>query len=119
MPRLFNVDIAGIIAKTLGLLVLDATLHKKTSGTRTPGSISGGTNPTSADFPGKGFVESYREDQIDGTSVKENHRKVVLIAGTFTGSPEVFDTVTIEDRIWSILHVARDPAGATYECQAE
>ena len=42
---------------------------------------------------------------------------VVILGATINATPENEDVVHIEDQDWKIVRVARDPAGATYECQ--
>lgn len=118
--KLFGIDIAGIINQEIGPGVLDLTLIKVTSGTRTGGQLSAGTNPTTANTAGKGFIEDYSERQIDGTTVKRGDRRVVIIGNSLSSGsviPAVGDQVTIEGATYEVVNIMRDPAAATYTCQ--
>lgn len=119
MPILFGVDIAGIIAKEIGPGLLDAVLIVVTAGARGSNPTSG-TNPTEKSIGGKGFIEDYRDKDIDGTLVKKGDRKITLIANTFPGLPIPVqgNKITIENATYTITGpVKRDPAAATYTCQ--
>ena len=121
MPSLFGIDIQGIVASEIGPGVLDATLVVVTPGTRTPGNLSGGVNPTETNRTGKGFIDNYDDNAIDGTMVQMGDRKIVLITGTF-GTPEIApkrgDKITIEGTTYNVVRTKRDPAAATFTCQA-
>lgn len=120
MPELFGIDIAGIIAQEVGPGVLPATLIVVTPGTRLLGNPTGGTQPTRTSIPGgRGLIDDYTDDQIDGTLVQEGDRIVTLIANTFPGLPvpKPNDEVTIENGTYKIIRVKRDTAAATYTCQ--
>lgn len=119
MPKLFGVDIAGEINKGMGSGLLDATLTKVTPGTRTGGSLTGGTNPTTTTHAAKGFIDDYQDTQIDGTIIQDGDRMVVLLGASIADSaiPTPGDRVTIEGSEFNIVRVKRDPAAATYTCQ--
>ncbi len=117
MPDLFGIDIQGLIWDNMADGLLDATLHVQTPGVRTPGDPTAGMNPTFADEAAKGFIDVYRERQIDGTIVKTGDRKVLLLGQGLT-PPKPADDVTIEGERYHIINVMRDPAAATYECQS-
>ena len=120
MPDLFGMDIAKLVADNLGPGVLDATLTQVTAGNRTAGDLTAGVNPTNVDYPCKGFVDDYSASQIDGTLIKANDHKVTLLGGTLQGGiiPQQGDKVFIENTTYEIIKVKRDPAAATYLCQA-
>lgn len=128
MPRLFGVDIAGEINKALGPGLLDATLTKVVAGTRTGGSLTAGTNPTTTTHTAKGFIDEYSDFQRggqtpgdeDNTLIQDGDRKVTLLGESIDPAavPEAGDRVTIEGTEFRIIRVKRDPAGATYECQS-
>jgi hypothetical protein len=117
MPNIFKKDIAGKINKKLGPLVFDLTLHVVTEGTR-GANLTGGTNPTETDHAGRGFVDDYRNTEIDGTIIQIGDRKTVILGASLPAGvvPKVQDKVTIEGTKRTIVFVKRDPAGATYEC---
>ena len=121
MPDIFKADIAGKINKALGNLVFDLTLTKVEPGTRTPGALTGGTNPTETGHTVKGFVDEYKDYQIDGTLIQRGDRKVVILGGSLSSGviPEPGDKITAEGETRTIVEdgVKRDPAGATYTCQ--
>ena len=119
MPDIFKKDIAGKINDKLGPLVFDYTLHVVTEGTR-GANLTGGTNPTETDHTVKGFVDDYRDREIDGTIIQRGDRKITLLGGSLPSGvvPKVQDKVTAEGIKWTIVNVMRDPAGATYECQS-
>jgi hypothetical protein len=121
MPDIFGADIAGIIAKELGPLVFDQTLTKAAK-SRDP-SDSTKIITVETDYPCKGFVDTYSDKWVNGTTVKvDDHKIVILGASLATGVvPEPGDKITAEGNVFVIAKdgVVRDPAGATYECQSK
>ncbi len=119
MTELFGIDAAQIFLDTLGDIVLDATLTVVTIGTRTPGALTSGTQPSSATKTAKGYIEDYDNDQIDETIVAKGDRKVVLLAGSIQDNavPKNGDTITIEGVTFTIMDVGRDSLQAIYICQ--
>ena len=120
MPDLFGIDIAKLVADNIGPGVLPAVLTKVTPGTRTAGSLTAGTNSTSVDHDCRGFIDDYDASQIDGTLIKMDDHKVTIIGGTLPAGviPVQNDHVFIEGTTYEIIRVKRDPAAATYTCQA-
>ncbi len=118
--KLFGVDIAAIVDGAMSSGLLPATLHHTTPGVRTPGDPTAGTNPTTTDHACRGIADDYRDAEIDGTVVLANDRKVLLIGNSIVGLvvPEQNDGVTIEGVRYTIINIKRDPAAATYLCQA-
>lgn len=120
--KLFGIDISGLIKKHVGSGVLDATLTKVTPGTRTPGQLTGGTNPTSTDYPCRGFIDTQAIEAKDGGLEIGGKLVVVLIGDTIsegTVAPEPGDRITIENTVYLIPEdgqINRDPAKATYTC---
>ena len=115
MPDIFGAGIAKEIGKALGPLTFPLTLVKIKTSTR--GDVTGGVNSIETPYNGKGFIDDYRDSRIDGTIVKVGDRVVTILGATIPVEPEPNDEVTIEGRKWRIIRVARDPAGATYDCQ--
>ena len=122
--KLFGVDIAGLIKKNVAPGVLDATLVKVAPGTRTPGALTGGTNPTTTNYPCRGFIDSQRVAFANGSTVKEGNKVVVLIGDTIDGgsgvAPAPGDRIMIEGTTYVIPEggtIDRDPAAATYACE--
>ena len=66
----------------------------------------------------KGYVDDYDLDQIDGTLIQENDRKVVILAASIDIVPKPQMTVTIRGATYTVLRVSADPALATYTLQA-
>ena len=121
MAEYLGVDISKIVNDGLGPLVKDASLRVISPGSRTPGSLAAGTNPTTASKTAKGFVKDYSEFQMASTLVQRGDRNVVLLADSIADAaePKTGDEVLIEGDIYNIINVApRDPASATFECQA-
>ena len=121
MPNIFGADIAGIIAKELGPLVFDQTLTKAAKSRDPADSTKVITVET--DYPCKGFVDVYSDKWVNGTTVKiDGHKIVILGASLATGVvPEPGDKITAEGKVIIIVEdgVTRDPAGASYECQSK
>jgi len=116
---LFGVDISGLINANVGPGVNDATLTKVSPGTRTPGQLTGGTNPTSTSYDCKAFVDPIDRSRIDGTLVKDGDALVQIVGDSVAAGqvPAVGDTVTILSRTYEIVAIEVDPALALYSCQ--
>lgn len=118
MAKLFGVDIAKIANQALGKGLLPLTVTVYTPGTRTPGSLTAGTQPTSSTATGRGIIDDYDTRLIDGTRVQAGDRKVLILGDSIAPVvPKPDDQVTIEGATYRIVRVARDPAAATYTCQ--
>jgi hypothetical protein len=117
MPNIFNADIAGKLNKAMGSLLFDVVLTKRTSSLRSQ-NLTAGIDTIERQYTGRGFVEDYTEDQIDGTRVQVGDRKITILGASITVVPEIGDSLTIEGATYIIVHIRRDPAGATYECQS-
>ncbi len=118
--KLFGLDIAKIVADSIKSAggVLDATLISVTPGTGTdaePNSFK----PTTTTHSARGFIDDYRDSQVDGTIVRRGDRRVTLLGATISPpvAPKTNDRVTIEGFTFDVQKVRRDPAGATYELQ--
>ena len=99
MAKLLSGLIRKTIAQKLGPQLLPATLTRITPGTRMPGEVSAGTNPTTVDYSCRGFVSDYQDNAIDGTNILGGDRLITLLGGTLpTGVvPLPGDRVTIAD----------------------
>ena len=120
MPKLLDGYIAKQVAKGLKAagMTKPATLIKVTAGTRTPGAISAGTNPTETSFKCRGLVQRATLSKIGGTLVEKGDRVIVLLGATIAGKqvPTSKDKITIEGVTSRIIAVDRDPASAAYTC---
>lgn len=119
MPKLFNVDIAGEINKGMGHLLLSLVLTKSSAGSRVSGQLIAGTQPTTVDYSGRGFTSSYKDREINNTSIITGDRKIGILGASLPSGiiPAAGDKVTIEGSIYNIVNVKRDPAAALYTCQ--
>lgn len=93
-----------------------ATLVKSTAGTRSPGSLAAGTNPTAASYSCEGFVTTTSKLKIGGTLVEASDRVIVLLGDSLSVVPATRDRITIESMTQNIVGVDRDAASATYTC---
>lgn len=118
MPNLFGLNIAKIIDDAIVGAggVLTGTFHKRADGTRTPGELTSGVNPTFTDYPCRGFIELKTNRRQDGTLIEDEGERITLLGNSFPVVPEQGDEVTMEGTRWTIVKVyKRDPAAATYE----
>lgn len=123
MPNLFGLDIARLVDDSLSAAggVLTGTLTKRTSGTRTPGSLTAGTNPTETSHAFRGFIASRTTSRRGGTAAETSGRFVTILGASISPAavPEPSDRVTIEGETFDVLSVTRDPAAAVFECEVE
>lgn len=120
--KLFGVDISGLIHRNMSAGLVPITLKQTTPGTRSA------TNPTAAPAPktsthsARGFQDAYTDSQIDGTLIERGDRRILLIGDSITPAavPQPGDEITIQGETLTIVAngVSRDPAAATYTCQA-
>lgn len=122
---LLGVDVKGILGSVLSKDAQPATLIKIVPGTRTPGSISAGTNPTSTSFSCRGWIEVWTDTDVAGTLIEQGDRKITLIASTLAATPTTNDQITIVDLdgVSKTFRIEGDvigsgPNGAFYICQA-
>lgn len=119
--ELFGVDIAGIVADSLGDSLLDVTVTRQTQGLRTPGNLTGPALGEPLTFDGiKGFWEDFTGTPPPGVMVEVGDRKAVLIGDTIPsgGTPRRGDAITIEGVTqYVVALVSRDPAAAVYVFQ--
>ena len=119
--KLFGVDLAKIVNKEIAGAggVLSGTLTKATAGARTPGNLTGGTNPTDATYAFKGFVETAGKRRPGSTSASSTST-VSILGDSITVVPEVNDEANIDGIDWTLLELMkRDPAKALYVFKAE
>lgn len=123
-------NLAKILAKNLKkygkpIGVKPCTLIKVTPGTRTGGSVSGGTNPTQVNYAATGFVEAYDSDDIDGSLIQADDRKISILGGSLPAGivPTANDMVAIADPSGApqtyviVSPVLGDGVGAVYTAQ--
>lgn len=123
MAKLFGLDIAKIVSDSIAGAggVRPGVLTVKTTGTRTPGSLTAGTQPTTTTYTFKGFAEN-RTQRRFGTSLSEQ-MSIVTILGASVQSlyvPKVDDIAVIDGQSYMLKELmARDPASAVYEFRTE
>lgn len=118
---LFGVNISKLIKDNIGSGVNDATLIKVSIGTRTPGQLTGGTQPTSVSHACKGFLDVLTRDRVGLTLTEEGNVLIALIGDTIDGGdtvPTPGDKITILGTTYNIVIVNVDPAQAVYNCQS-
>ena len=62
--------------------VKSAVLTLFTPGSRTPGALGSGTNPTSTAYSCKGFVEAYSGSYLAETTSAKSDRKISILGGS-------------------------------------
>jgi len=117
--KLFGVDVAKVVNKAMGKGLLPVTLTVVTPGTRSSSALAAGTQPTSVSHPCRGLVEDYNERLIDGETIRDGDRKVLILGDSLPSGvvPKGTDRVTVLGKTYVIVHVNADPAAATYSCQ--
>jgi len=107
----------GIVAKAMGPIFRDATLHVPSG--KTSDDQGGWINTNPVQHPCKALVDDYSDFRRLSTGIPANDRKIIILANSLpTGIvPAVGQTITAEDRDWDIVSLTRDAAGATYEVQ--
>ncbi len=122
MVELFGVDIAQVVADSITEAgnLRPGILTKIVPGTRTGGSLTGGTNPTETSHTFQGFVET-KTSRREGTLVADPMSVVTILGATVTPftEPEVNDGAIIDNVTWNLGKLlSRDPASAVYEFEA-
>ena len=123
MAKLFGLDIAGIVNREIANAggVLSGTLTRVSPGARTPGSLSGGTNPAETSHAFKGFLEQ-GERRIKGQLQTVSGTFLSILGASVAGGvvPAVNDRAVIEGAEYDLVEqVARDPAAALYVFRVE
>jgi len=114
---LFGIDIAAIIDANISPGVLPAVLIKRTSGVRTPGALTAGTNAIDVETPCRGFIDSKAKAKLPLELIHAGTEVVLLIGNSIAGGsivPDQGDRVRIEGTTYTIDRLDRDPAAATY-----
>ncbi|KFH18426.1 hypothetical protein ELZ19_06730 [Brucella abortus] len=123
MAKLFGVDIARTINREIAAAggVLPGVLTKKTAGTRTPGQLTRGNNPSTSTHSFRGFVETEGERR-SGSSVPTSNAVVSILGASVLPAavPEVNDVAAIDGGTYELLELLeRDPASALYRFRAQ
>lgn len=119
--ELFGVDIAGIVADTLGEGLLDVVVTRYAEGARDANNLTGGRPKTPTTVEGiKGFWDDFTGTPPPGIELEVGDRKAVLIGDTIPagGQPLKNDAITIEGvTLYMVQLASRDPAAAVYVYQ--
>jgi hypothetical protein len=116
------IDLVDATAQSLlggDLIVTAATLTKVMPGTRTPGALGAGTNPTTVAHACEGIVQTFDTGLIDGTLVRREDRRISLLIATLPAGvePKPSDKITIQGATYVILDgVERDAAKFMFTC---
>ena len=107
----------GIIGGALGFMFRDAVLIKP--GARTSDGRGGFVTGPAVNHACKALVEDF-SDLARAGGVPVTDRKLIVLGTSLPANayPARDDRFTVEGRTYSIIAVSRDPAGATWECQA-
>ncbi len=86
--------------------------HRITQGAYDP--VTGTSADTTTDTPCSVILESWSQNQIDGTIIKAGDRKALVRGSEFGFEPSADDSITIAGVEWSIKDYSTDPAGIVY-----
>lgn len=65
----------------------------------------------------RGWVDDYSAFERSGTLIEANDRKIFVVASSLAIEPTPADTVTVDGKVFSIITVTIDPAGAAWIIQ--
>jgi hypothetical protein len=124
MPNLFGLNIAKIINDAIQSAggLRPGTLTKVTPGTRTPGSLTGGTNPTTTTHSCSCYVTLDSEIRRAGQVGARKNPQVLILGASVspTAVPEVNDRIAIDGITYTLIAaIGKDPSGSTYEFEAD
>lgn len=117
-------DLDELIADALGdqedLGVTDVVITRRTAGARNPANPAAGTNPATASYSGRGFIERTGRFS-DGTLVKEDSVLISVFGASITGKVgvEPGDTIALSGRTYKVSRVQSDSVEAVFECEAK
>lgn len=123
LPRLLASNFARL-GKPIG--VKPCTLIKSTPGTRTPGAISAGTNPTTTSYAATGLTVSQTQLRQSGSLIAGVDTAILLFGASITGGavPVPGDRIMMDSVTYTIAGdeggnraVESDPVQATFMCQ--
>lgn len=120
MTKLFGIDIARLIDKSMSSGLIPGTLSREVLKT-TRTNLTGGLDKEAPEtFEFRGIAQFYRDNEVDNELIKHSDRKILIIAESLNTVPVLGDKVTLEteDDTYFIIRINRDPAKASYICQA-
>ena len=116
MPKLFGIDIRGIVGQAIGSGLLPGKLHSASVSARAAGSMAGNTI-TYADHDFRGIVSSYNRVKYPSSNFIDGDGNLLLIDATVKPYVEVKagDRITIDGTTYEIIDIlSRDPASAAW-----
>ena len=72
---------------------------------------------TTADYAGKGWVDTYSTFDLADSTVRASDRKVFILVSSLLIVPTTADRMVIGGTTHTIISVQLDPAGAAWVCQ--
>ena len=108
MPRLFGIDIAGIV-------------HSSTRGQLFAGTLTRTNRSKIQNFTLEGVPIIEEESQNIQAISKSGQQQILIIANSITPRtvPRITDVLKLLEKQYGILAVEPDPAEATYVCIVE
>ena len=120
MTELFGSDVARLIDQSMSRGLIPGTLFRAVAKT-TRSTLTGGFDKEETEiFKFRGIAQFYRDNEVDNELIKHSDRKILIIAKSLDTVPLLGDKITLEteDDTYSIIRINRDPAQASYICQA-
>jgi len=118
MPKPLEGGIAKAVSSGLksAKLTMAVTLVKQTPGTRTPGSLAAGTNPSTTSYAVSGIRPTRSADKIGGTLVEKGDRVARILGAALPSGiyPTTADKVTVDGETLRIVGGETDAARAVY-----
>ena len=116
------IDLAKELAKQLSrhgapIGVVTATLTKYTPGTRTVGEESSGTQPTSATYTCRGYVDETEQVNVEDSTARTTTATIGILGASLSVTPAVGDKITIRDVTYRLTSVKGDGVSAVWECE--
>lgn len=120
--EIFGIDVAGIVADSLGEGLFSVSITREVRGVRDPNNLTGGVQQLPPrTFAAVGFWEDFTGQPPPGVDLELNDRKLVLLGDTIEpgGLPLRNDMATVHEPIgdaslFVVQMLSRDPAAATY-----
>lgn len=117
----FGVDIAAEVKSALGPGVPEVTLISRIAGTLDSTDLTSGAPITETSYTCKGFIDNYDSSRYGNSTITQGTRVIVILGDTLPSGvvPKPEDRLVAESQTFHLVGpVIRDPAGATYVCEA-
>ena len=122
-----GLDIPGALAGTLGQVVYDLVLTRRSLGVIDADAIADGAATDEQSYPARGYANAYTVREIDGSRVQQGDQRVTLYPSASMAfdeiEPEPDNVITIttdigEERLLVVAIEHRAASGALYRLQA-